>query len=150
MEEIIEVKEEQLEEVLKVHRNVIEFDESNLPKDFFESRYKDLEHIIILAYYNKRPIGYIIGYDDSNNSKSTFYCWLAGVDYQYRRKGALTALMNYLYTWSKENGYKKLRIKTRNRYKEMLSYLVKNNWNFLSVEEKGTIEDYRINLEKTL
>lgn len=146
---MIEVKEVEIEEVLKVHKNVLEFDDLNPKKDFFEDRYQDKEKLIIVAYYNNIPIGYIVGYDKTKENNS-FYCWMAGVDINYRKLGALTALMNYQIEWAKSKGYKKLTIKTRNNRREMLNFLVKNNFYFTSIEPQENIKDYRINLEKNI
>lgn len=147
MESNIEVKEVTIEEAIEVHKKVLEFDELNPKKEYFENRYGNSEHLIIVAYYNKIPIGYIVGYDKFKDNKESFYCWMAGVDYRYRRKGALKALMQYQINWVKQRGYKNLKIKTRNNRREMLSFLVKNGWNFTSVEQHEKIEDNRINLE---
>lgn len=146
---MIEVREVSIEEVLKVHKNIIEFDEMSPKKEAFEDRYKGKQNLIIVAYYNDFPIGYIIGYDRFEDNES-FYCWMAGVDVNYRRLGALKALMEYQIKWAKEKGYKKLKIKTRNNRREMLSFLVKNDFNFTSVEEKENIRENRINLEKDI
>lgn len=147
MENNIIVKETSLEEAIKVHKKVLEFDDLNPSKEDFENRYQNLEKLIIVAYYQNSPIGYIIGYDKFKDNKESFYCWMAGVDYNYRRLGALTELMKYQMNWAKEHGYRKLRIKTRNSRREMLSFLVKNGFDFVSVEEKGNRIDNRINLE---
>lgn len=146
---MLEVKEVEIEEAIKVHKNVLEFDDLNPKKDFFENRYKDKEKLIIAAYYNNIPIGYIVGYNKYEDDKS-FYCWMAGVDINYRRLGALTALMEYQVEWAKSKGYKKLKIKTRNNRREMLNFLVKNDFYFTSVEPQENIENYRINLEKNI
>lgn len=146
---MLEVKEVEIEEALKVHKNVLEFDDLNPKKDFFENRYKDKEKLIIVAYYNNIPIGYIVGYDKTEENNS-FYCWMAGVDINYRRLGALTALMKYQIEWAKSKGYKKITIKTRNNRREMLNFLVKNNFYFTSIETQENIKDYRINLEKNI
>ena len=143
MKYMISVREGNLDEVLKVHQNIIEFDEKYPSKDFFLDRYKSLEHVIIVAYCSDIPIGYIIGYKIDDN---VFYCWLAGVDVNYRRGGALTLMFDYLKKWCVERKYKKISIKTRNKYRNMLLYLVNNNWNFESVEKKDNVLEYRINL----
>ena len=126
---MIEIKETSIDEAIKVHRNVIEFDDLNPKKEFFEDRYKDKEKIIIVAYYNNVPAGYIVGYDKFQDRES-FFCWMAGVDVNYRRLGILTKLMQYLMNWSKEHKYKTLKITTRNNRREMLSFLVKNGYYF--------------------
>ncbi len=150
MENNIEIKETAIDEVLKVNKNVIEFsDDVNLNKEYFENRYQNKEHVKIVAYLNDSPIGYIVGYDKFNDGES-FYVWMAGVDYKYRRKGALTKLMQYQIDWAKRQGYSKLKIKTRNARREMLSFLVKNEFNFTEVEKKENIIENRINLEKII
>lgn len=142
------VKELSIEEAVKVNRNVIEFDGKDTKAEDFERRYQDKDKLIIVAYYENVPIGYIIGYDRDNDG--SFYCWMAGVDNNYRRLGALTALMNYQMDWAKKKGYNKLKIRTRNNRREMLSFLVKNGFNFVSVENKEDITENRINLEHDL
>lgn len=142
------VKEVPIEEAVKVNRNVIEFDGKDTTKEDFEKRYVGKDNLIIVAYYKNIPIGYIIGYDRDNDG--SFYCWMAGVDNNYRRLGALTTLMNYQMNWAKNKGYNKLKIRTRNNRREMLSFLVKNDFNFVSVEQRDDITENRINLEHSL
>lgn len=150
MENDIVIKETNLEEAIQVHENVLEFQDGNLEKEDFENRYQDAEKLIIVAYYQEKPIGYMIGYDRFKDHKENFYCWMAGVDSRYRRMGALKNLMKYQEDWAKEKGYRNLRIKTRNNRREMLSFLVKNDFYFVSIEEQEKIEDNRINLVKKL
>lgn len=148
MKKNIIVKEVPIDEAVKVNRNVIEFDGKDTKAEDFERRYQDKEKLIIVAYYKNIPIGYIIGYDRDNDG--SFYCWMAGVDNNYRRLGALTTLMNYQMNWAKNKGYNKLKIRTRNNRREMLSFLVKNDFNFVSVEQRDDITENRINLEHSL
>ena len=148
MKNNIVVREVPIDEAVKVNRNVIEFDGKDTKAEDFERRYQDKDKLIIVAYYENIPIGYIIGYDRDNDG--SFYCWMAGVDNNYRRLGALTALMNYQMDWAKKKGYNKLKIRTRNNRREMLSFLVKNGFNFVSVENREDITENRINLEHDL
>lgn len=148
MKNNIVVREVPIDEAVKVNRNVIEFDGKDTKAEDFERRYQDKDKLIIVAYYENVPIGYIIGYDRDNDG--SFYCWMAGVDNNYRRLGALTSLMNYQMDWAKKKGYNKLKIRTRNNRREMLSFLVKNGFNFVSVENKEDITENRINLEHDL
>ena len=145
----IEVKEVELEEVLNIHQYVLEMDDLHPPKTFFTDRIDGLKSLITAAYYENAPIGYMISYHPNDDSES-IYCWMAGVDHRYRRLGALTELMKYHMNWSKENGYQKMKIKTRNDKRNMLNYLVKNDWDFTKVEESASIESNSIYLEKKL
>lgn len=146
---MIEIKEVNIEEVLKVHKNIPEFYDTIPKKEYFENRYKRREKLIIVAYYNGIPAGYIIGYDKFQDNKS-FYCWMAGVDVNYRRLGILTQLMDYQINWSKNKGYHILKIKTRNNRREMLSFLIRNGFYFTDVETKENIQNNRINLQKDI
>lgn len=141
------VREGNLDDVLVVHKNIIEFDDKYPSKDFFLDRYKDNEHVIIVSYFDDLPVGYVIGYKINEDN---FYCWLAGVDINYRKNRLLTSMMEYLISWCFSRNYKTITIKTRNRYRNMLLYLVKNNWNFINIEMKDNVSDYRINLELDL
>lgn len=147
MPEKIIIKEVLIEEAIKVNSTIIEF---NPPyqKDYFENRYKDKDKLIIVAYINKQPAGYIVGYDRFKDR--SFYCWLLGVNPKYRKKGVLKILMNYQNKWAKEKGYNKIKIKTRNNRKKMLAYLVKYGFLFTEVVQYPNIEDNRILLEKKL
>ena len=148
MKNNIVVREVPIDEIVKVNQNVIEFDGKDTKAEDFEKRYQDKDKLLIVAYYENIPIGYIIGYDRDNDG--SFYCWMAGVDNNYRRLGALTSLMNYQMDWAKKKGYNKLKIRTRNNRREMLSFLVKNGFNFVSVENREDITENRINLEHDL
>lgn len=149
MKRNILVREAGLDDIAEVHKNIIEFDDNDPPKSFFLNRIEMVEHIIIVAYCDSYPIGYIIAYKDNMNEQA-LYCWLAGVDYHYRRNGALSKMMDYLRQWAISKNYEKITIKSRNRYKGMLIYLIKNGWNLVHIEKKGAIDEYRIYLELSL
>lgn len=70
---MIEIREVNIEEVLKVHKNIPEFYDLIPKKEYFEDRYRNKEKLIIVAYYNGIPAGYIIGYDKFQDNES-FYC----------------------------------------------------------------------------
>lgn len=146
---MIEIKEVEIEEVLKVHKNVLEFGELKPKKENFENRYNNREKLIIAAYYEQKPIGYMVAYDKFEDGES-IYCWMVGVHINYRRKGTLKLLMEYFIKWAKQKGYSKIKIKTRNNRREMLSFLVKNNFYFTEVEKKEDIIENRILLEKQI
>ncbi len=146
---MIEVKEMPIEEAIKVNKKISEFNDNiDMGKEYFENRYKGREKLIIVAYYNEVPAGYIVGYDMEEDS--SFYCWMAGVDNEYRRLGILTRLMDYQINWIKDRGYKTLKIKTRNNRREMLSFLIKKDFYFTEVENMDDIKENRIYLQKDI
>lgn len=142
------VKEITIEEAYKVHLKVLEFGESSSMQDFVD-RYSGKEHVIVGAYLDDILIGYIIAYDREQDGER-FYVWMAGVDNNYRRNGALKKMMDYVFAWAKEHGYSKITIKTRNNRREMINFLSRNDFNFMSVEKKDDIRENRIELEKDI
>lgn len=145
--EQILIKEATINEAVKVNATITEFDAPN-SKDYFQERYKGKEYLIIVAYINNRPVGYIVSYDKFNDG--SLYCWMAGVDPQFRRRGVLKTLMQYQDKWAKQKGYKKIKIKTRNNHRAMLAYLVKYGFYFTTVEPYSDIQDNRVLLEKNI
>ncbi len=144
----IVVKEVSVEEAVKINLTIPEFEARYNTKDYFEDRYKNKDTLIIMAYFDNKPAGYLIGYD--RFSDKSFYCWMAGVKPEFREMGVLKALMDYEESWAKARGYKKIRIKTRNNRREMLAYLIKYGFYFTEVETYPNIEENRILAEKKL
>lgn len=145
-EEII-IKEVPIEEAVAVSATITEFD-APYQKDYFEKRYKDKNKLIIVAYINNQRAGYIVGYDKLKDG--SFYCWMAGVDPKFRKMGVLKALMDYEDKWAKDKGYNKIKIKTRNNRREMLSYLVKYGYLLTEVVQYPNSNDNRVLFEKEL
>ena len=143
----ISIKESTIDEVLKINSTIIEFDEK-YQKDYFEDRYKGKKKLIIVAYVNGNPAWFIVWYDKS--SDSSFYCWMVWVNPKFRKLGVLSALMEYENDWAIANNYNKIKIKTRNSRRGMLSYLVKNGFYFTEVTQKPNVYDNEIYLEKDL
>lgn len=141
----IVIKEDSIEVAVKVNATIVEFDKP-YDKAYFEDRCRDSANLILVAYINNQPAGYMVSYDKNNDG--SFYCWMAGVDPLFRRLGLLNQMMQYLFDWAKNKSYSKITIKTRNNRREMLSYLVKSGFNFVEVQSQPSIEDSRILLEK--
>jgi len=70
--------------------------------------------------------------------------------YEYISFGILSKMMRIYEEYAKKNNYKEITIKTDNSKREMLNYLVKNNWNLVDVITKGDIKDYEIILKKEI
>lgn len=143
----IRVTEASIEKAVEVNQTIVEFGEP-YAKNYFEDRYGDREHLIIIGYADEQPAGYLIGYD--RDQDGSFYCWMAGVDPAHRRQGVLSALMAYQAAWSKSHGYTKIKIKTRNNRREMLANLVKKGYLFTDVVPSEDAANNRISLEKPL
>ncbi len=149
----IAVKQSTIEEILRVNSKIPEFDKSETQSEF-EERYKKKKHLLIIAYVNGKPAGYLIGYDNEqtpNGAKSqTFYCWMTGVIPKFRNRGVLKKMMDFQDKWAKNNNYRKIRIKTRNTRREMLLYLVKYGFLIINAESIDKVKENRILLEKEI
>lgn len=147
--EQIHIREVTLEEAYQVHEQVPEF-QVHFPYSLetFLERTKEKETLPLVAMIEDVPVGYVVGYD--RDGDGSFYCWMAGVDPDYRQRGALQSLMAYLEQWSKVHAYRTLKIKTRNNRREMLSFLMKNGYLITGVEAHDDVLQNRILLQKDL
>lgn len=145
--ENITIKEVTLKEALKVYLKIKEFDRPEAGTvEYCNNRIKGVNHIVLAAYINNENVGYLIAYDKDGN----FYCWVAAVDEKYRRKGILTKMMKIYEEFAKNHNYTKLTLKTVNDKREMLSYLVKNNWNFVGIITNENVVKNEILVEKEI
>lgn len=146
----MKAREATIDDVVEVNSQIKEFLDNGKPykKEFFENRLSGRINLKLVTIDQSGKIGYLVAYDRYNDG--SFYCWMVGVPERYRRQGVLKGLMQYLDVWAKRNGYKNIRIRTRAKRKEMLSYLAQSGFRILSKEEKGSSEDCRINLKKEL
>lgn len=140
------IQEDSIETVLNIHQTIPEFD--TYSRADFEERYQNSTKLIIVAYLDNQPAGYLVAYQKDNDE--SFYCSMTAVNPAFRKQGILNKMMSYLNDWAKNHAYQKITIKTRNSRREMLSYLVKNGFNFTEVQPHSPIEENRILLEKYL
>lgn len=146
MKDIV-IKEVSLEEALKVFPKIKEWDRAEAGTiEYCNKRIGNSKHIILATYVDNENVGYLIGYDKNNS----FYCWVAAVDENYRRMGILTQMMNIFENRAKQLGYSKVTLKTLNNKREMLSYLVKNKWNFTDIIKNKNVIHNEIIAEKNI
>jgi len=140
------VKARNLSEAKQVHRNIPEFgDESYL--DSLEKRCNS-KPFLVVAYCEEKPAGYMIAYNRHNDG--SLYCWMSGVKPHFRKTGVYSEMAKSREAWARKQGYNKLKIKTWNKRREMLSYLVNNGWNFYDIQVTQDINETRLLLEKKL
>lgn len=141
------IKEVCLEEALKVYHKIKEWDRPEAGTiEYCSNKIGNSKNIILGAYINDEIIGYLIAYERN----TSFYCWVVAVDKRYRRNGILTEMMNIFESYARKLGYNRVTLKTLNNKREMLSYLIKNNWNFSDIFKKDNIVLNEIIAEKEL
>ena len=143
------IKEGNLDDVVKINAAVHEMDTS-YDKHYFYSRIKGKDPLVLVAYINDIAAGYTISYN--RDTDGSYYCWMAGVDPEYRRLGILSGLLKTTGGYAKKMGYKVLRIKTRNKHRNMLTYLIKEGFNVIGFDPKDNtnVLENRVLFEKTL
>ena len=138
------IKEISIQEAIDIHNTIPEFHKKHL--NDFEDRIKDKQSLVIGAFSENISAGYIIAYKKYEDG--SLYCWMAGVNPNFRKQGILKEMMDYITSWAKDKGFTKIRIKTRNSRREMLSYLIKYHYDI--VEFTPHPEDNRIVFEKKI
>jgi hypothetical protein len=58
--------------------------------------------------------------------------------------------MSFLEDWARKNKFSKIRIKTRNKWRGMLAFLVDSGYLFMKVDGYSDVRENRIYLEKDL
>ena len=141
------VKETTLKESLKIFNKIPEFDRHEYGTvEYCKKRINNRDNLILSAYANEDNVAYLIAYEDNKS----FYCWVAAVEPSFRQKGILSKMMKIYEDYAKKNNYKEISIKTDNNKREMLNYLVKNNWYFVDVIKNCDLKNNEILLKKEI
>ena len=142
-----------IEEAMDVFARVPEFHEN--PEETFWTaeevmlRIRQAAYVILIAEVDGQRAGAMIGYDKAHDGSA--YCWLAGVDANLRRHGALRSLMQAFEQWSKEQGFHRLTITTRNSRRSMLLFLLSSEFSIVDVRENASgVQHNRIDLVKEI
>lgn len=104
--------------------------------------------IILVAYSKQKAVACKIGYDRFNDG--TYYSWLGGVLPKYRNKGIALKLTAKMEQLAKEKGYTSIVFKTRNKFKAMLQFALKNRYNIIGFEAKDNPSENKIILKKKI
>jgi len=143
------VRESPIGDIVRVNRTVKEFtDTGTFDEEYFLQRCQGKTSLFLCAYEGDEPIGYSVWYDKEGDG--AFYCWMAGVNPEYRRKGILSAMIDFGIDFAQKRGYSHMTIKTRNSRREMLSYLVSHGFCIVSVEPAESVQENRLLFSKDL
>lgn len=141
------IKENCIEDAILVSQQIPEFVGVYLESEYI-SRLTDINHLILTAYRNNKPVGFKIGYETS--SKQNFYSWMGGVLQKYRQLGIAEKLMEYQEKWTINAGYHRILVKTRTKHTAMIHLLQKNNFIQMGIIPHSPNEETRILYEKKL
>lgn len=140
------IREASIEEAVTVLAAITEFARP-ATEDELKRRLRVHRALILVAEIDGELAGVKIGYQ---LSEDCFYSWLGGVAPAGRRRGVAQALLEAQEAWVLAQGYQVLRVKSRNRFPDMLRLLLKNNYQIEHLEKKDGIEDFRLHFVKQL
>ncbi|MRT55301.1 fosfomycin resistance glutathione transferase [Enterobacteriaceae bacterium RIT693] len=140
------VRQASLTEILELYHRLPEFEDCRSVADL-QARLSSRQTSQLIACVNDTPAGFKLGYA---LSETEFYSWLGGVLPEFRRDGVAQALLVEQEKWAMEQGYRTLTVKTRNKFRGMLMMLLKNGYQLVELEQKGTPNEHRLLLQKSL
>ncbi|CAF1318679.1 unnamed protein product [Rotaria sordida] len=135
------------DDAFSIHRQIPEFQIDSTTYDQLIERINNVKHpLILVAYINNQPVGYLMGYE----RYSSFYIWIAGVLPNHRRHGIFDQLINRTEQWAIKEKYNSLTIKTRNSFKSMLLFLISHDFKLIDIDKRQSVNTHRLILEKQL
>ncbi len=143
----LSIKSGTIAQVILVSNQIPEFKNPH-QADEYEKRLEKANHLILVAFDQEKPVGFKVGYDRDNDG--SFYSWMGAILPAYRQLGIAKELAIYQEQWAMKQGFKKIRMKTRNRLKPMLLFAIKNGFDIIAVDTRPSIGENRIILEKLI
>jgi predicted GNAT superfamily acetyltransferase len=131
----------------KLLAGIPEFDRPYVTADYLD-RLSDRRHLILVAYDNKKPVGFKIAYD--RDGDGSFYSWMGGILKSHRRQKIAEKLAKYQQKWAMSNGFNRIRMKTLNRHTGMLIFALKDGFRITGFKADTSLADSKIYLEKHL
>lgn len=135
-----------IEDIIAIAKQIPEF-QNPYPADEYQKRLSDVPFLALKAAVDGKNAGFKLGYQLDND---TFYTWFGGVLPLYRQIGLAGQLAVAQEGWAKAQGYKRIKLKTRNNLKPMLIFALKSGFNIIEIEERPNIRENRIILQKDL
>ncbi|WP_028111285.1 GNAT family N-acetyltransferase [Ferrimonas kyonanensis] len=136
-----------IEEVMALVEQVPELDRP-YPLETYQQRLNEVPHLIQIAEVESEAAAFKVGYALNDTD---FYSWLGAVLPDFRGLGIAKALLQGQEQWVAEQGYRLIKVKSRNRYPAMLRMLLGKGYHLVDMERASdTPLDYRILLEKSL
>jgi len=146
------IHEGSIEEAYSVYEAIPEFaPTSRVTRNEFETRLADQSRLVLLARCADAPVAFKAGYDRFHDG--SWYSWLGGVLPSHRGLSLAQRLIETQEEWVRSRGYRRLFVKTRNRFHAMRSLLARSGYLIVSVDAPdggSELADLRLMLVKEL
>ena len=143
--EIVRKTLEDLNIVEEIEKKVSEFKITYNKKQYL-NRLRNRKYSIFFAIDGNKTVGYAVSYGKGEK----FYIWTIAVLNDYRGKGVAKELLKKSIDAGKEFGYRKVYLKTRNTFKNMIFLALKFGFKITNITKKADINQNRIWMEKTI
>jgi hypothetical protein len=146
----IDIKRVTLESIntcLQVLNNVEELGGLFSYEQIWDRLHNETSYILI-AYDGDVPVGCKLAYNRYDDG--SLYSWLGGVIPSHRRRYIATLLLSELQHLAQTDGFTSIRFKSQNRYRDMLHFAIKQNFNIVDFEADDDIEKSVIVFERTI
>lgn len=143
----IRISKTTIQEVAPINDAIPEFQKGYLQK-FFKEGHSEKKNIILLAECEGKKAGYLIAYDRFEDG--SIYLWCVGVLPKYRKRGLLNRLMKRFEKWSAENGFTKIKLKSTNKFRNMLAYILEEGYLFTQIVPHEDLNENEIWVEKEI
>lgn len=123
------------DEMARAEASIPEFSQAH-PADRFRARLEGRPYLALLAYQGERLAGYKIGYAESEKQ---FYSWVGGVHPDFRGLGLAREMLRHQENWCRRQGYQRISVKSENRFRGMLIFLLKEGYDIHALTGEGQI-----------
>ncbi|MCF7868069.1 MAG: GNAT family N-acetyltransferase [Candidatus Cloacimonetes bacterium] len=141
----IEIEDGSIDQVVELSKKIPEF-EQPYEKYEYDQRLRFTKHKILVAKFNGKPVGFKVGYQQEDH----FYSWMGAVLPGFRQLKIAKKLAEKQEEFCRKNYFKKIRMKTRNKHKIMLSFAIRSGFEIVDIIPKQDSKETRIILEKIL
>ena len=140
------IRQGSVSELVRVNQQITEF-AAPYTEAVFRQRLEGRRWYGLVSESVNVLVGFKVGYEES---ETVFYSWLGGVLAERRGQGIARELLYEQERWVRRQGYRQIRVKSRNRFRSMLTLLTKEGYERVAVEPQADPADTRIHFLKTL
>lgn len=143
--EIVKKTLDDLKVIEEIEKRISEF---KIPynKTQYLNRLRNRKYSIFFAREDDKTVGYAVSYGKGDK----FYIWTIAVLKEYRNRGISKELLQKSIEAGKGFGYRKVYLKTRNTFKNMIFLALKFGFKITDVTKKEDVNENRIWMEKEI
>lgn len=123
---------------------------ATLSFDAFGRRLNEASAVVLIARENAEAVGFKVGYDRYRDG--SFYSWMSGVVPAFRGQHIAELLLAQQEAAVREAGYRRIYVKTRNRFAAMRALLARSGYQIVAVDvaDAASTADLRLTHVKAL